>query len=296
MAKTLLTPKNIAFIKANRLLMSGSDMAAKFGIDKNIVGRYMRKNGLAVPKELVYKWRAKKMYKPFTLLEDKYIVEHIDKQSIKQMAPILHRSASYVSCRAKELGLSEIIKQNALASQIKKGNVPVNKGKKIAEYMSADQIEKTKSTRIKKGHTQHKAVGFNDGDIVIRQSHKKRNYPPYKWIRISKSNWKMLHVYNWEKVHGPVPKNHIIIFKNGDTMNCDISNLEQISLQENMLRNSASLHLTDNYLANAIAGKKNKELAAEIVQHKDLIELKRHQLLLNRQIKNHDTGANTKTA
>ena len=101
MAKTLLTPKNIAFIKANRLLMSGSDMAAKFGIDKNIVGRYMRKNGLAVPKELVYKWRAKKMYKPFTLLEDKYIVEHIDKQSIKQMAPILHRSASYVSCRAK---------------------------------------------------------------------------------------------------------------------------------------------------------------------------------------------------
>jgi len=57
MPKRLLTEDNIKFIKKNRLKISGSDMARLFGVDRNIVGSYMRKNGLTVPKEIQVKFR-----------------------------------------------------------------------------------------------------------------------------------------------------------------------------------------------------------------------------------------------
>jgi len=48
----------------------------------------------------------------------------------------------------------------------------------------------------------------------------------------------MLHVVNWEAVHGLVPAGNIIVFKDRDTMNCDHTNLEMITLEENMRRNT----------------------------------------------------------
>lgn len=45
-------------------------------------------------------------------------------------------------------------------------------------------------------------------------------------------------MFIWEKANGSVPDNMIVVFKNKDTMNCDLSNLEIIDRKENMMRNT----------------------------------------------------------
>lgn len=160
---------------------------------------------------------------------------------VKRLAKELNRSHCYVVGRLKKLGLvipPEIIAQRIADSRRKPGDIPQNKGLKQSDYMSAEMIERTKATRFKKGRLPHNAVGFKDGDIRIRHSHKKRNNPAYKWIRLSLGNWRMYHVHLWEQVNGPTPKGSIIVFKDRDTMNTVIENLYCITLEENMIRNS----------------------------------------------------------
>lgn len=121
-------------------------------------------------------------------------------------------------------------------SAFPKGHVPFNKDRSQREYMSPEAIEKTKATRFKKGEVAPNKAHYKDGDITIRYSKKAKR--SYKWIRVSVTKWEMLHVVNWEALHGPVPAGHIIVFKDKDTMNCDPNNLEMISLEENMRRNT----------------------------------------------------------
>jgi hypothetical protein len=160
---------------------------------------------------------------------------------VKRLATNINKSHSYVVGRLKKLGLiipPEIIAKRKEDSRIKPGTTPKNKGLKQSEYMSAEMIERTKETRFKKGMLPHNAVGFKDGDISVRHSHKQRNSPPYKWIRIKLGHWKMYHVHIWEQENGPTPKGSVIVFKDKNTMNTIIENLECITLEENMLRNS----------------------------------------------------------
>ncbi len=80
---------------------------------------------------------------------------------------------------AKELGISfgrvmnflnknkltipkEVIEQRKKESQRKKGDVSWNKGRKQTDYMSAEAIERTKSTRFKKGNLPCKTIGRNN--------------------------------------------------------------------------------------------------------------------------------------
>lgn len=89
-----------------------------------------------------------------------------------------------------------------------------------------------KETQFKKGNKPHNTKA--DGQISIRNDEGRK----YKYIRLSLGVWKPLHVYNWEKANGSVPDNMIVVFKNKDTMSCDLSNLEIIDRKENMMRNT----------------------------------------------------------
>jgi len=60
----------------------------------------------------------------------------------------------------------------------------------------------------------------------------------YQYIRVSESHWELLHHYVWEKANGKIPDEHIVVFRNGNQLDCRIENLELITLQENMKRNS----------------------------------------------------------
>jgi len=120
-----------------------------------------------------------------------------------------------------------------LATQFKKGHIPPNKGKKWKQYMSAEARENALKTTFQKGHLPHNTK--TDFEITIRKDKSGRYY---KFIRIAKGKWVMLHVYNWEKVHGKVPKGKLVVFKTKSTEDCSIENLELITREENMRRNT----------------------------------------------------------
>lgn len=268
-------------------------MARKFGVSKCVVNKWMKKNGLSVSHELQVLFRTKAMIgrTTATTAEDNFIRKHYLIMPVKTIAEKLgnKRTGTFVSMRLRRLKLNiprKIVNARKAATRIKKGNVPMNKGKKQKDYMSPEQIEKTKATRFKKGHLPHNSVGVKDGDISIRHDHPDRNERPYKYIRLSLGKWYPLHQHLWEDKNGKLPKGHCLWFRDGNTMNVKLINLELITRKENMRRNRASAKLTDKIVAFYIAGRTNPELKKELLKnHPEIIEAKRQQILLMRTIK-----------
>lgn len=294
MAKTLLTAAHIVFIKENRLKMSASDMGRKFGIDKNIVGRYMRKHKLTAPAEIQKGFRSAAMQGKTTSDKktDDFLNKNYLQMPVKTMAATLDRSGMFVSTRLRQLGLiipPEIIEHRRQIGRIKAGNTPTNKGRKQTEYMTAEAIAASVGTRFKKGQLPHNAVGFKDGDITIRHDHPDRGAGhAYKYIRLSLGIWKPLHTHLWEQKNGKVPPGHCLWFRDGNSLNCELDNLELITRKDNRIRNSGSTMLTDGYVARSIVGKSaDKELVAMVKENTGLVELKRTQLLIKRKIRQH---------
>jgi hypothetical protein len=216
-----------------------------------------------------------------TPAQDRYLKKYYLLKPVNQMAIGINRSECLVKKRMKQLGLVQphaLIEKFKLLGQFKKGAVPPNKGKNQRDFMSAAAIKRTKKTRFKKGMKHFKELF--DGAISIRADKTGR---PYKYIRIAKSKWVLLQVHYWEKINGPIPAGHVVAFKDGNSMNCDPANLELISRKQNMLRNSASVNLTDGYILNCL-GWRNKEIQKELKNYPHLIELKRESLKLNRTI------------
>lgn len=156
-----------------------------------------------------------------------------------KIAKSLNRSVSQIYSKANLLGLkkSEVYMKQELERQairlrivgekarFKKGGVAFNKGKK----MPAEVYEKVKGTMFKKGATPHNTK--HNGYIRI-------TVDGYKEIRISKGKFRLLHVVNWEKINGKVPKGHCLRAIDGNSLNTQPSNWELISRKDNMIRNS----------------------------------------------------------
>jgi len=155
--------------------------------------------------------------------------------------------------------------------RFKPGHVPWSAGKK------GKGILKANSGSFKKGFTPHNTK--KDGFISIRKNNKTGYI--YKWIRISEKHWELLQRYVWEQYNGPIPKGNNIIFKDGDAMNCDITNLEMVSDRELRIRNSGSVNLTDEYIVAQMA-RNNKELQKELLVQPELIEVQRQSYKLKR--------------
>ena len=172
--------------------------------------------------------------------EDQYMRDHFPHENTKDVANQLGRSYSSISCRASLLGLSKskafmadhkktgrdnLIKHGT-KTRFKKGQKAWNEGKKMEIRVRMSE------TFFQKGHLPYNTR--EDGAISIRYSKGR----PYKWIRVSLGNWKLLHRVIWEKHKGKIPKGYNVRFKNGDSMNCDIKNLEIVSNQRNMEDNT----------------------------------------------------------
>lgn len=72
----------------------------------------------------------------------------------------------------------------------------------------------------------------------------------YLWKKVrmdlipARKNWRQLHRLVWEEHNGPIPAGHLVIFKDGDRSNCDISNLACITKQENQALNRHGLRFS----------------------------------------------------
>lgn len=156
---------------------------------------------------------------------------------VKRLADELGISFGRIMNFLSKQGLTipkEIIEKRKFDSQLKKGDASWNKGRKQSDYMTPEAIERTKLTRFKKGNIPHNTK-VNDGIIVSRRDKSGRIY---KYIRVSVGKWELLHRHIWEKANGKIERGNAIVFKDGNTQNVVLSNLEMISLTENMLRNS----------------------------------------------------------
>ena len=184
-----------------------------------------------------------------------------------------------VKNKAYKLGLrksAEHIREATAKGQFKPGQQSHTKGKK----MSPEVYAKVKRTMFRKGHTSGRTL--YDGATVIRKGDKEGTR--YRYIRVALRKWQEYYRYVWEQAHGPIPEGGVIRHINGDTLDDRLENLELLTKQENMVRNSASLNLSDNFVANALAWH-DPEGKAAVLKHPELIELKRAQLKLNRAIK-----------
>ena len=143
----------------------------------------------------------------------------------KRMAKILGKSSTFVYLNMKKLGLivpPDILQQFKKDSQIQKGNVPFNKGKKIEEYMTEDEILRFKENSYKKGNKPHNTHA--DGFISIRKTKKGEYYQ----IKINDKRID-LHRHIYSLKFGPIPRGYNIQFKDGNSLNVDPDNLFAIS-------------------------------------------------------------------
>ena len=180
--------------------------------------------------------------RPWTKEEDQYLRENYPDGDTRQICRDLDRSKTAVYGRVQKLDLnkSEEAKRKygcylrgdeGIDYRFNKGHTPANKGKK----MTAEQYARVKHTFFPKGNIpkNHKPVGT----IAERTNYKRGR--AYLYIKIAEPGiWVHLHRYNWEKVHGPVPKGMNLVFKDGNYRNCQVDNLELITREENMRRNT----------------------------------------------------------
>jgi len=123
--------------------------------------------------------------------------------------------------------------ESGKAHRFKKGHDSWNKGKNPKDYISPDMYEKVEKTQFKKGNLP--ANTKHDGAISLRHD---KTGVKYYYIRIAKAKWVLLHQKIYQDAYGPIPKNHIIVFKDRNPLNVTLDNLECITREENMHRNS----------------------------------------------------------
>lgn len=247
MAKHFFTAEEEAYIKENYLKEPAVSISARFGLGKGIVSRYLKKHNLIVPAETVLKFRT--MNKPVISSighHDDFLRNNYLTMPIKTMARAIglkHDIA--VRTRLRQLGLivpKELAEERRKAALYPKGHVPFNKGKKVEEYLSPDQIAHQLKTSFQKGHVPANKTEIGTIRIRAYGGASTKNNPNYNihWIKVGRGNleWMPLHIYNWLESGRELPKKHCLAFKDGNQLNPEIDNLELISMAENMRRNS----------------------------------------------------------
>lgn len=107
------------------------------------------------------------------------------------------------------------------AFRFQKGNVPMNKG--IKGWQAGGR---SLETQFKKGQRPHTFLPV--GSISYSQD----GFPRRK---VADPNvWEFCHRAEWEKHHGPIPKGHVVSFKDNDRTNWAIENLELLTFAQNL--------------------------------------------------------------
>lgn len=161
-------------------------------------------------------------HKVWTLKELEYLREAYKNKSVRQIAKEMGLKPGQVDGALNRHGIA-----SGRNGRFQKGVQVWNKG----VYCRFSQ-----KSEFKKGHQPHNtkfdgAISWRRGGLTHGRIIK------YQYLRISSGKWVLLHRHIWEQANGPIPTNMLVIFKDKDTSNCSLSNLELITTRENALRN-----------------------------------------------------------
>lgn len=242
----IFSPKQDKFIRENYLKMGAKTMANRLGIGNTAMRGYMKRNNLIVPEEIKKTFLyVNKTVKSSVSVFDDFIKENYLTIPIKTMAQMCRKgSETAFRCRIKQLGLiipPELAEQRKRASCFAKGHIPDNKGKKLEEFMSAENIVKFRANTYKKGNVPKNKMPIGSITVKFYGGSNMKN-PSYRlqFIKIGEGNydWRPLHIHNWLEAGKSIPKGFVLAFKTTDYMNVELDNLHLITKKENMLRNS----------------------------------------------------------
>lgn len=239
--KFRMSKKQTDFIRANTHL-SNKEIAEKLHLPEKKVKIYANNNKLRANKCEFYSEE-----------DERFVRENYAHMTYAEMAIKLGRSKKSIHAKIKYLGLKRTTEQKkALIAKVnahsvfKKGHIPKN--------------------------TKH------DGAISKRTDNQGVTY---KYIRVSVSKWVPLHIYNYEKKYGPVPKGKILRSIDGNQLNCDPDNWQPVTRIEHLEMNSGRKNLDDKYIIDKLS-MRSPELKEKIAQFPEMIEAKRQQLKLMR--------------
>lgn len=155
-----------------------------------------------------------------------YILQNYKGTGHKEMAETLNEKFGTAYTASQIKGYYANHKLNSgLTGRFEKGIVPANKGKK----MSQEQYEKCKGTMFKKGNIpgNHRPVG---SERITKDG--------YVEIKIGEPNkWRLKHLVVWEATNGRLPKGHVILFRDGNKQNTELSNLRLMTRSELLIMN-----------------------------------------------------------
>lgn len=108
-----------------------------------------------------------------------------------------------------------------------KGHVPANKGKHV------ETRGRMRNTQFRKGHMPHNAHPI--GTEIVRSD-------GYIQVKVADPDvWQLKHRIVWEQHNGPIPEGGLVVFRDGDPQNTDISNLALIDRSVNVKLNQMGI-------------------------------------------------------
>lgn len=141
----------------------------------------------------------------------------------------VRKSKEWIARVAREN--SGLTTEAAIATRFQPGHIPANKGRKMEDICTPEALARSSATRFKVGHRPKnwRPVGSErvskDGYIEVK-------------MREGIRGWDMKHKVVWERHNGKVPKGNKISFRDGNTQNCDISNLYLVTYEDLMRKNT----------------------------------------------------------
>lgn len=238
--KKVLTQEMETYFVTNALKESRNSMCKKFGVSVSVCDRVFKKYNIIVSKDLKNKFLASALTgrTSFTNEQTKFIQENYLVIPEKTLAAILKKSSCGLRCRMRQLGLvvpPELAAKRKADGMYRKGQISVNKGKKQIEFMTFEGIEKSKNSRFKKGSVSKNRL--LDWTETVR---KDTNGNQYIFIRLpGKGPLQYKHIFVWEThFNQKIAPGMNVVFRDKNTMNCVIENLEYISDAELMSRNT----------------------------------------------------------
>lgn len=190
--------------------------------------------------------------------DDEALRNRYPNEPTRRLAKAFRRSVGAVYARAGIFGLEKSAAylaspaacrtngRQGIGTRFEKGHAPANKGLRRPGWGPG----RMKSTQFRKGERRGVAVTL---------------YQPIGTERVSKDGylerktndglplqrrWRAVHLLLWEEARGPIPVGHAIVFRNGDKRDVRLDNLECITRQALMARNT--VHRLPKPLASAI--------------------------------------------